>query len=234
MSMSQLLRVGLILFLFLYMSACAISRSDRIVYENILELSETDFVLVVRPESIKAFDQEMLRKAAVEKSTKYSLSKYMIPMLISEFVEPPSDNGFGYIKQHIRLLKWQDAQVKLKGGLVPLERNVESMSDNDVASIDLGEVRYDHQASVAEGENVTQIDNDLDTSKRVLTDTEMRCLALQQEYENNIGKAVGDFCKGHRLGYDYYNSLQQNGCNELPELLELAILGVTRYCDGDE
>ena len=223
----KLFFIGFVLFL----CACTTSKTNKVFKEDILELSETDFVVVVKSESFNTFDEQILRNTAVDRTTTYSLSKQMIPLLVSEFVEPPSNSSRGYLKQHIRLLEWDDAQIRLNNALSKrgFESEPDDLIDNNILGLDTEVFNQNIRTDVVTPDIVKNNDGSKDSITADVAE-KRNCQILQREHTINLSNAIGDLCNGHRLDREYYSSLSENGCVESPKLLELAEAGIEKYC----
>ena len=213
-------RTRFIICFCIVLSACANHKSELEGKQHILELSEIDFVSIARPKSISTFDESILKQESMQRVMQYSLSKGMIPVLISEMVEFPSAGVRGYVKQHIRLLSWADAQVKLK--IVSQSNRNEAYIESDVYN-NLDPVVIDPILTSSSDTLVVLVDNEDETLNK--------CTKIKEEHETQIGYAMGDFCKGHRLSVDYYSSLEELKCQTYPQLVKLAEAGIKQYCE---
>lgn len=186
----------LAIFSSLLMSACNTS-SGLITENDMIALSEKELVLVVRSGSIRDFDTLFLKKKAAKLAIKYSLSKRMIPMTISETIQKPSYASAGYIMQHVRLLDWNVAQAMLNAS--PASAGLGS----DAGVID------GNSFDTAQPESRGSVDSGATFSSDVLSKNALgasantgdrsvldECLMLTDKYETDVGNAMGDMCKG--------------------------------------
>jgi len=212
-------------------SACATQPLESRASKDILQLSETDFVLVVRSESAEGFDGLLLELEASQRIMKYSMSKSMIPVVVSKVIKRPSFGTGGYIKQHIRLLGWEEAQARLGDESISGDYDIDvAVSSGNPSANQKPKIDDDVVSAYGGSLNENLLDAEANISDEKDKLASDKCVAMSKDHEEQIGRAMGNLCEGHRLNHDYYTSLAEFGCRTFPKLQELAQTGIKQHC----